>query len=105
MWGYYKVGHEEQENLARSLQVNLVQYPSTYLGIDFKMRSRRVTDFQFLVDKLNSKVQVKDGKQSYFLKLEEQPLILLSSKLCPLIYTFSCFKVPETICYVDILCQ
>ena len=84
--------------------MNLVQYPSKYLGIDFKMRGRRVTDFQFLADKLNSKVQAKDGKQSYFLKLEEQPLILLSSKLCPLIYTFSCFKVPETICHVDILC-
>ena len=42
----------KQEDLARQLHVNLVQHPSKYLGINFKLRENRVADFQFLVDKL-----------------------------------------------------
>ena len=47
----------EQEDLARQLYVNLVQHPSKYLGINFKLRGNRVVDFQFLVDKLQSKLE------------------------------------------------
>jgi len=42
----------EQEGLARQLQVNFVQNPNKYLGLNFKLRGNRVADFQFLVDKL-----------------------------------------------------
>ena len=45
----------DQETLARSLQVNLIQNPSKYIGLHFKLKGRRVADFSFLVDKLNSK--------------------------------------------------
>ena len=48
---------DEQECLARQLNVNLVQNPSKYLGLNFKLRGNRVTNFQFLVDKLQSKLQ------------------------------------------------
>ena len=48
---------DEQECLARQLNVNLVRNPSKYLGLNFKLRGNRVTDFQFLVDKLQSKLQ------------------------------------------------
>ena len=47
----------EQEDLARQLHVNLVQHPSKYLGINFNLRGNRVADFQFLVDKLQSKLE------------------------------------------------
>lgn len=42
----------DQEFLASTLQVNLVQNPTKYLGMNFKMRGNRCVDFQFLVDKL-----------------------------------------------------
>ena len=48
---------EEQVGLANSLRVNLVQQPSKYLGVHFKLRGNRVADFQFLVDKLQAKLQ------------------------------------------------
>ena len=48
---------EEQSTLARLLQVNLVQTPSKYLGLDFKLRGKRVANFKFLEDKLLSKLQ------------------------------------------------
>ena len=47
----------EQEDLARQLHVNLVQHPSKYLGINFKLRGNSVADFQFLVDKLQSRFE------------------------------------------------
>jgi len=47
---------EEQSTLARLLQVNLVQTPSKYLGLDFKLRGKWVADFKFLEDKLLSKL-------------------------------------------------
>lgn len=34
-----------QESLASSIQVNLVQNPSKYLGINFKLRGRKVINF------------------------------------------------------------
>ena len=47
----------DQETLASTLQVNLVQDPTKYLGMNFKMRGNRYVDFQFLVDKLQSRLQ------------------------------------------------
>lgn len=37
----------EQEALASDLQVNLVQNPSKYLGINFKLKGGKVADFHF----------------------------------------------------------
>lgn len=48
---------EEQEALARTLKVNLIQNPNKYLGINFKLRGNRFAYFQFLIEKLNSKLQ------------------------------------------------
>ena len=48
---------EEQVGLANSLRVNLVQQPSKYLGVHFKLRGNRIADFQFLIDKLQAKLQ------------------------------------------------
>ena len=48
---------EEQICLARTFQVNLVQNPSKYLGVHFKLRGNRIVDFQFLIDKLKAKLQ------------------------------------------------
>ena len=39
-----------QQSLVENLRVNLVLRPSKYLGTDFKLRGRRVMDFQDLVD-------------------------------------------------------
>ena len=36
---------EEQIGLANSLRVNLVQQPSKYLGVHFKLRGNRIADF------------------------------------------------------------
>ena len=47
----------EEEDSAKQLHVNLVQYPSKYLGFNFKLRGNRVVDFQFLVAKLQSKLE------------------------------------------------
>lgn len=47
----------DQKALAMSLQVNLVQNLTKYLGLNFKLRGRRVADFSFLVEKLKSKLQ------------------------------------------------
>lgn len=49
--------NKDQTSLALSLHVNLVKTPSKYLGLDFKLRGKKVADFHFLVDKLTSKLQ------------------------------------------------
>lgn len=48
---------DDQQSLAAALQVNLVQNPSRYLGINFKFRGRRVADFLDLVDRVQTKLQ------------------------------------------------
>lgn len=84
-----------QESIARSLNVNLVQHPSKYLGINFKLIGNRIADFQFLIDKLNSKLQ---GWKARLLS-QVGRTTLISSVLQSLpLYTFSCFKVLESIC-------
>ena len=47
----------EKVALVQSLQINLVQQPSKYLGMKFKLRGNRVADFQVLLDKLQAKLQ------------------------------------------------
>ena len=89
------MSNEEQVCLARLLNVNLVQNPSKYLGQNFKLKGNKVADFQFLVDKLQSKLQ--GWKASLFSQAERTRLIASILQTLPL-YTFSCFKVPETIC-------
>lgn len=48
---------EEKETLAQNLGVSLVQTPSKYLGINFMLKGKRIADFQFIVDKMHSKLQ------------------------------------------------
>ena len=45
-----------QESLTELLQVNLVHNPSKYLGLNFKLRDRRVVDFEDLVERLQTKL-------------------------------------------------
>ena len=46
-----------KDSLAQILVVNLVQSPNKYLGLDFMLRGKRIADFQFLVEKMSSKLQ------------------------------------------------
>ena len=86
---------EEQEALAQTLNVNLIQNPSKYLGINFKLRGNKVADFQFLIEKLNSKLQGWKAK----LLSQVGRTTLTSSILQSLpLYTFSCFRVPKQVC-------
>lgn len=86
---------DEQISLPKSLQVNLVLTPSKYLGLDFKLRGKIVSDFQFLVNKLKSKLQ--SWKSRLLSQANRGTLITSVLQTLP-IYTFSCFKVPKTIC-------
>lgn len=47
---------EDQTSISMSLNINLVKTPSKYLGLDFKLKGKRVVDFHFLVAKLTSKL-------------------------------------------------
>ena len=85
----------KQEDLARQLHVNLVQHPSKYLGINFKLRGNRVANYQFLVDKLQSKLE---GWKANLLSQAGRTTLINSVLQTLPLYTFSCFKVPETIC-------
>ena len=86
---------ETQEALAREIQVNLVQCPSKYLGINFKLRGNRIVDFQFLIDKLNSKLQ---GWKARLLSQAGKAAHIKSILQSLPLYTFSCFKVLEYVC-------
>lgn len=86
---------EEEVSLSQHLQVKLVQTPSINLGLNFKFRGRRVADFQDLIVRFQSKLQ------SWKAKLLSQAgrTTLISSILQAMhLYTFSCFRVPETVC-------
>ena len=85
----------EQEDLAKQLHVNLVQHPSKYLGINFNLRGNRVADFQFLADKLHSKLE---GWKANLLSQARRTTLINSVLQTLPLYTFSCFKVFETIC-------
>ena len=84
-----------QESLTELLQVNLVHNPSKYLGLNFKLRDRRVVDFEDLVERLQTKLQGQSAK--LLSQASRATLISVVLQSMPL-YTFSCFKVPETIC-------
>lgn len=84
-----------QESLASSLQVNLVQNPSKYLGINFKLRGRRVVDFQNIIDRVPNKLQRWKAK----LLSQADITTLISSVLQAMpLFTFSCLRIPETVC-------
>ena len=86
---------ECQVSIARSLNVNLIQHPNKYLGINFKLKGNHITDFHFLIDKLHSKLQ--GWKSRLLSQAGRTTLISYVLQSLPL-YTFSCFKVPESIC-------
>nr|POF00650.1 putative ribonuclease h protein [Quercus suber] len=76
---------EEQRDLARTLQVTLVQQPSKYLGVDF----------QFLIDKLKSKLQ---GWKIKLLSQASRTTLITSVLQTLPLYSFACFEVPEYVC-------
>ena len=84
-----------QESLALTLQVNLVQNPCKYLGINFKLRGRRVVDFQDHIDRVQTKLQ--GWKDKLLFQASRTTLIASILQAMPL-YTFSYFKVPKTVC-------
>ena len=95
LFGSPNMGVVDQELLASTLQVNLVQNPTKYLGMNFVLKGNRCVDFHFLVDKLQSKLQ------GWNVRLLSQVgrTTFISSVLQSLpLYTFSCFKVPDSIC-------
>ena len=47
----------EKSNLTSLLGVKLVPSPGKYLGINFKLRRNRITDFQDLINKITNKLQ------------------------------------------------
>ena len=86
---------EEKAGLARTLQVNLVQQPNKYLGVQFKLRGSRVADFQFLIDKQKAKLQ--GWKMKLLSQIGRTTLIASVLQSLPL-YSFSCSKVPKHVC-------
>lgn len=49
------IPQEIQVSLSNLLQVNLVQNPSKYLGINYKLRGRKVVDFEDIIDRIQKK--------------------------------------------------
>lgn len=84
-----------QESLASNLQMKLVKNPSKYLGINFKLRGRRVIDFQDLIDKVQSKLQ---GWKARLLSQAARETLISSVLQSIPLYTLSCFRVPESVC-------
>ena len=75
--------------------MNLVQNPSKYLGINFKLRGRRVADFEDIIDRVQKKLQRWKAK----LLSQACKTTLISSVLQAMpLYTFSCFRILETVC-------
>ncbi|KAK7816032.1 putative mitochondrial protein [Quercus suber] len=85
----------EQEHLASALTVNLVSEPSKYLGLNFKLKGKRVVDFHYLVDKLSSKLQ---GWKAKLLSQASRTTLIHSALQSMPLYAFTCFRVPESIC-------
>lgn len=86
---------EVQDSIASSLQVNLVQNPSKYLGINYKLRRRRVDDFQDIIDRVQSKLQ---GWKAKLLSQAGRNTLISSFLQAMPLYTFSCLRIPKTIC-------
>ena len=85
---------EEKVGLANNLKVNLVQQPSKYLGVHFKLRCNRVADFNFLIDKLQTKLQ--GWKMNLLSQASRTTLIAFVLQSLPL-YSFSCLKIPNSV--------
>jgi hypothetical protein len=49
--------NHQTDALSQALGVKLVPQPSKYLGVTFKLRGRRVEDFQDLIDKVSARLQ------------------------------------------------
>lgn len=84
----------DQESLTLFLQVNLVQNPNKYLGLNFKLRGRRVSDFQDIIDKVHHKLQ---GWKAKLLSQAGRTTLISSVLQAMPLYTFSCMRVPETV--------
>ena len=69
--------------------------PSKYLGINFKLRDKRVADFQDVVDKVQGKLQ---GWKAKLLSQAGRTTLIVSVLQAMPLYVFSCFKVPEATC-------
>ena len=86
---------EVKGTLAQDLSVNLVQSPSKYLSLNFMLRGKRIADFQFLVDKMHSKLQ---GWKAKLLSQAGRTTLIKSTLQSMPIYTFNYFKMPKAIC-------
>ena len=86
---------EVKMDLAQRLQVDLVQTHSKYLGINFMLRGKRVANIQFLVDKMHSNLQ---GWKAKLLSQAAKTTLITSNLQSLSLYTFSCFRVPKSIC-------
>lgn len=64
-------------------------------GLNFKLRDRRRTDFQDLVDRLQSRLQ---GWSINLLSRERRATLIKSVLQSMPLYTFACFSVPKSIC-------
>jgi hypothetical protein len=72
-----------------------VDTPGKYLGINFKLRGNRISDFQDIIHKVSTKLQGWKAK----LLSQAGRLTLINSVLHSIpIYTFSMFKAPQAIC-------
>ena len=86
---------QQKNKLAQDLGVKLVSQPSKYLSVNFKLRRNRIGNFEDLMDKVSTKLQVWKAK----LLSQVGRLTLINPILNSIpIYTFSIFKVPEAVC-------
>ena len=90
-----KYAYRRTGSTSSNLKSNLIQNPSKYLGINFKFRGNKVVGFQFLIKKLNSKLQ---GWKAKFLSQAGRTTLISSVLLSLPPYTFSCFRVFEQVC-------
>lgn len=89
------IPQDVKDSPAFSLQVNLVQNPSKYLGINFKLRGKRVADFQDIIDKVQGKLQ--GWKAKLLSQAGRTTLISFMLQAMPL-YMFYYFKIPKAVC-------
>ena len=66
-----------------------------YLGINFKLRGKRIADFQDLIDRVQKKLQ---GWKAKLLSQAGRRTLISSVLQSMPLYSFSCFKIPEAVC-------
>ena len=74
--------------------VTLIFQPK-YLGICFKLRGKRVEDFQDIIDRVQGKLQ---GWKAKLLSQAGRATLIASVLQAMPLYSFSCLKTPETTC-------